>query len=137
MVRTFDVGTDHNAFEFVAFIDLLNQLESALAEPCEIDVDLSSPAFFGPSGMVPLLALIAHLSDKGWTLSVAPPDPFLEEYWEEAGWLAALRGDDPPEPASMSTFAPLARYQNSEQMNQQMNVVMDVLAKVSDFEPVS
>ncbi len=37
----------------------------------------------------------------------------------------------------MSTFAPLARYQNSEQMNQQMNVVMDVLAKVSDFEPVS
>ncbi len=64
MVRTFDVGTDHNAFEFVAFIDLLNQLESALAEPCEIDVDLSSPAFFGPSGMVPLLALIAIYPTK-------------------------------------------------------------------------
>jgi hypothetical protein len=129
------VASDHGTFEFSAFIDLLNDLEPALSEPCNVIIDLSTPGFFGPSGMVPLLALIADLSTKGWSIKVAPPSAFLEEYWEKAGWIAALKGEDPAEPMSMSTFVPLAHYQSREQMNERVNLLMDVLAKVSDFEP--
>jgi hypothetical protein len=135
MVDYISVSSDFSTFEFAAFIDLLNQMAPALGQPCEIEIDLSIPSFFGPSGMVPLLAMIADLANRGWTVKVAPPDPHLEDYWRKAGWLAALMDEDPPEPTSWSTFVPLARFQNSTQMNVQMNVLMDILAKVSYFEP--
>ena len=136
MAKTFNVRSWHQTFEFAAFIDLLNELEPAMVEPCDVVVDLSHPHFFGPSGMVPLLALISDLCDRDWTIRVGPPDdPLLEDYWKKAGWLDALNGTEPPEPASMSTFAPLASYSTPQQLNERMQILMDVLAKVSEFEP--
>lgn len=124
-----------STFDFAGFIDILNQVSEGLAEPCEIVIDLSRPHFFGVSGMVPLVALVNDLCQRGWQVKIAPPqDPTLEEYWEKAGWLAGFRGEDPPAPFSKTTYTPLASYENHQQLNEQLNTVMDVLTKVTEFE---
>ena len=130
------VKSSKPTFEFAAFVDLLNRLAPVVGVPTHIEIDLSEVHFFAPSGMVPLVALIDDLVARGWQIEVAPPtDPGLQDYWAKAGWTAAIRGEVAPELLSNSTFTPIASYRDSEELNDRLNTLMDVLAKVSEFEP--
>lgn len=93
----------------------------------EIEIDLSRPHFFVPTGMVPLVALVNDLCEQGRAIDVVPPeDDQLSEYWVKAGWVAGLRDEDSPELAARTTFTPLKAYSDHSQLNEQLNIVLDV-----------
>jgi anti-sigma regulatory factor (Ser/Thr protein kinase) len=127
------VASRAQTFEFAAFVDLLNALGAFLVEPCKLEIDLSAPHFFGPTGMVPLIALVDDLCRKGWNIDVVPPGARLGSYWKKAGWIAAIEGSTPPEPESMTTFTPLASYTSFKELNQCTSSIIDVLSKVAEF----
>jgi hypothetical protein len=127
-------STYYKTFDFPAFLDILQQITPGLDEPCEIFIDLSRPFFFGATGMVPLIALIDDLAGRSWRVQVAPPNQnALEEYWTKAGWLQAILGEEAPFPVARSTFTPLSSYANYQQLNRLLNVLFDLLAKISEF----
>src|SRR5580704_8925548 len=136
--REVRVRSDFSTFEFGAFLNLLNQMGEALEleAPCRLEIDLSRPYFFGPGGMVPLISIIDDLVSRGFSVRVAPPvDIGLEAYWDRAGWLAAINGDYPPIPTGRTTYSPLVSYRNHQELNAHLNVVIDILAKVTEFPP--
>lgn len=126
--------SDYSTFEFGAFVDLFNQLQVALREPSIVELDLSRHHFYGPGGMVPLVSLIRHYTDLGWEFRVAvPEDTRLETYWDAAGWLAGIEGDSAPALRSESTFTPLYSYTSHPDLNQHLNTIMEMIARVSEF----
>ena len=130
----FVVAPHQGTFEFSSFVEVYAQMGPALVEPCEVEIDFSRQHFFGPAGMVPMIAVIRDLCEKGWTVQVVPPDsPSLERYWVKAGWMAAIQGEVPPEVESRSTFTPLYSYSDFKDLNPRIVTIMDVLVKVAEF----
>jgi hypothetical protein len=130
------IRSSRQTFEFTAFVDIYNQLQPQLSRPQIIELDLSGHHFFGPGGMAPLVAVIDHYTQLGWTFEVGTPSsPKLETYWDAAGWLGGIIGKDPPPIRSGSTFTPLLSYGTHEELNSRLKIIMEVLARVSDFCP--
>jgi STAS-like domain of unknown function (DUF4325) len=121
-------------FAFAQFCTLLNRLTPALDDDTRIVIDLSKPYFFTPSGMVPLLAMVADLADNGRSIDVVyPEDEWLQQYFDSAGWTAAIEGRSSPAPFARTTYTPLASFGDHTTLNREIDLVLDVLAKVSEF----
>ena len=84
--------------------------------------------------MVPILALVADYAERDRFVSfVYPEGTLMDLYFATAGWTAALTGQDPPAPSSRTTFTPLTSYIDHQTLNREIDLVLDVLAKVTVF----
>lgn len=128
------ITVETRPFEFAGFIEVLKQISPLLNSPTTVEIDFSACKFFGPSGMVPLISLIDRYTNHGWDFRLTlPEDERLAEYWESAGWIAAIAGDEPPPMRSHTTYTPLASYTDHRELNAHLNEIMDVLAKIPDL----
>ena len=122
-------------FEIRGFLDLYRDLSPLLEKPCSICIDLSYPSMFGPSGMVPLIALVDHLLDRGWDIGYVPPEAGspLATYWDSAGWRQALDDKDLPNPRSRKTYIPIVCFGDHPQLNISNKAAIDVLSTTSEY----
>ncbi|MEM9563836.1 MAG: DUF4325 domain-containing protein [Actinomycetota bacterium] len=128
--------TRRRSFGFAGFVELYRDINHYLDTPQSIAIDLSRPFFFTPDGMAPLLCLIDYYTAEGWEFVVElPEDNRLRNYFDLAGWIAAIQGTEPPPPGPHSTFTPLIAYSDHDQLNGHINETMDVVAKVTEYGP--
>ncbi len=137
------MGTDYEniiasrepTFELRAFTELYLELAPLLRSPTSLCIDLSYPSHFGPSGMVPLIALVDHLLDGGWDIGYVPPEDgsHLATYWESAGWRQALDDRELPNPRSRKTYLPIVRFADHPRLNVCVQSAMDVLSTTSEY----
>jgi hypothetical protein len=130
------VESHRRTFEFAGFVDLLWALSDHLNSPQVVEVDLSRPNFFGPSGVVPLVSLVDRYTFLGWDFHVYLPEAeHLRSYFERAGWTAGLAGTEPPDAHSELSFMPLQSFTGHEELNAQINEIVNVLSTVTKYEP--
>lgn len=128
------VTSNASTFAFHQFLDVLSDLDPNRDSPQRVLIDLASPRFFSPGGIVPLIALIDDLAAANWEIDVqCPTGDHMAHYWESTGWKAAIHGDPPPKPSSRTTYTPLESYSKSYELNEIVNTVMDVLSKVTEY----
>lgn len=129
------IASNQPTFELRAFLELYEDLAPFLLEPCSICIDLSYPSMFGPSGMVPLVALIDYLLDREWEVAYVPPESGspLSLYWDAAGWRQALGDEELPNPRSRKTYIPIVRFVDHQHLNASITAAIDVLSTTSEY----
>ena len=131
------VVSNEPTFELRGFLALFEDMAPHLTEPCSICIDLSYPSMFGPSGMVPFVALVNKIVQEGWEIDYVPPEPGspLSAYWDSAGWRHALQEVPLPNPRSRRTYIPIIHFADHPTLNSSITAAMDVLSTTTEYLP--
>ena len=130
MVSSFD-----GIFGYREYLEFLTTLDGSTG-PRRMEVDLEQVRFAHPSGMAPLVATIAHLTNLGWDFDVVlPADDLLSDYFEKAGWVAGIAGTETPKLVRGRSYLPLTPYRNHDELNPLVTEMIDHLATSTAFKP--
>lgn len=123
-----------NSFPYSGLKPLLRDLQLG-GKADELVVDLSRVQFAFPGAMVPLAAILDELRSAGRQVEVRLPlEPIMAEYFDKAGWTAALLGTEtPPAVSRRPTFVPIAQFSDHAELNAAVNATLDIVAAVAVY----
>lgn len=121
---------------FPEFLYFIQQLELA-PEGAQVLLDLENVHFAHPSGMVPIVATIRHLHEKGYLFDVAlPASDFLADYFRKAGWIQGIEGThlEFRSGRPKDTFIPLLSYSSHTELNSIVNEALRHFSRIATFK---